>query len=214
MMSLSPPQPLDAQSCWGWVTPPPIASPGFPHPRPASSWGEYGGEKAQGAVKTVQILEARDTGDGDSKITAERFPLNNELWKPSLLPPQPQQQLLASPQTLRLRSATRLGQPRGRGRTRSGAVLLLLAPPPPRRSHLAPPCFPSAPPITSTQSLLPGALVSSPPPPLGSPPPHQSSFIPLFSCLQSIVSQTLSPFPHPPRLPVPGPTPPSSPVAL
>ncbi|XP_063471762.1 mitogen-activated protein kinase kinase kinase 11-like [Symphalangus syndactylus] len=38
-MSLPPPQPLAAQSCRGWVTPPPISSPGFPHPRLASTWG-------------------------------------------------------------------------------------------------------------------------------------------------------------------------------
>lgn len=30
-------------------------------------------------------MEAGGTGDGDSKITAEEFPLNNELWKPRYL---------------------------------------------------------------------------------------------------------------------------------
>lgn len=61
----------------GWVTPPPIANPGFPHPRPASTWGEYGGGgegKGSGGGKTAQIpvLEAGDSGEEDSKVTAER----------------------------------------------------------------------------------------------------------------------------------------------
>ncbi|XP_042639179.1 napsin-A [Orycteropus afer afer] len=38
VMSLPPPQPLAAQSCRGWVTPPPNASPGSPIPAPPRLW--------------------------------------------------------------------------------------------------------------------------------------------------------------------------------
>lgn len=90
MMSLPPPQPFAVQSCRGRVTPPPIASPGVPDPRPASTWGEYrgGGEgSGSGGGKTAQIpvLEEGDPADRDAKIPAERFPLNNDLWEPRYL---------------------------------------------------------------------------------------------------------------------------------